>query len=181
MDKNKKRISPAKYVALIGIMAGIIECAKLAFSFLPNIELVTILIALFSYVFGWAGVVASLIFVMIEPLIWGFGTWIITYLIYWPLVAVVFMLFGKTGIKNKWIITGTALLLTFFFGVLSSLVDIGLFSGYFDNFFYRFGIYYTRGIVFYALQLGCNAVLFFFTFKFLTDKLFVIKTRFLQT
>ena len=178
--KRKNRLTPAKYAALVGIMAATIECAKLALASLPNVEVVTFLIALFSYTFGWVGVVATVIFVVIEPIIWGVGSWIITYIIYWPLVGVVFMLLGKVGLKNRWALTGIALGLTFFFGVLSSLVDVGLFSGYFDNFFYRFGIYYSRGIVFYAIQLACNAVLFLTLFNFTSSKLSIIKTRFLK-
>jgi len=181
MSNDKKRINPAKYAALVGIMAATIECAKLALATIPNIEVVTFLIALFSYTFGFSGVIAAFVFVAIEPLIWGFGTWLISYFIYWPLVALVFVFLGRARIKNRWILTATALVLTLFFGVLTSLVDVGLFSGYFDNFLYRFAVYYSRGIVFYLLQLGCNAVLFLFLFGFASDKLSLIKSRFLQT
>ena len=78
-----------KTIATVGVMAATLECGKLVMSFLPNVEVVSILTALYGYVFGWAGVLASFIFVMIEPLIWGFGPWFITYLIYWPLLAFV--------------------------------------------------------------------------------------------
>ena len=172
-------LSAARYAALVGIMAATMECGKLALSFIPNVEIVTILIALYSYCFGLPGVLAAVVFVAIEPLIWGFGTWIITYIVYWPLVAVVFMLLGRAGIKNRWVLSCIAVGLTVFFGVFSSLVDIGLFSGNFDNFFVRFGIYYARGIVFYLIQIACNAVLFSLFFNFLAAKLSMIKTRFL--
>ena len=161
--------SYAKDVALVGIMAATVECGKLALAALPNIEVVTLLIALYSYVFGWRGVAASVVFVIIEPLIYGFGSWVVAYFIYWPLLAVVFFLLGRMKIKNRFSLTAIALVMTVFFGVLSSLVDIGLFSGSFDNFLYRFGIYYLRGIPFYLLQIGCNAVLFLFIFPFLRD------------
>ena len=179
MNKTDKGLSAARYAALVGIMAATIECAKLALSFIPNVEIVTILIALYSYCFGWPGVLSTVVFVAIEPIIWGFGSWIITYIVYWPLVAIVFMLFGRAGVKNRWVLTAAAVGLTVFFGVFSSLVDIGLFSGRFDNFFVRFGIYYARGIVFYLIQIACNIVLFLFAFNFLAGKLKLIKTRFL--
>ncbi len=166
-----KRNSYAKNIALVGLMAACAECGKLAFAFLPNIEVVTLLLALFGYVFGLRGVLASIVFVCIETLIYGFGPWVISYFIYWPLAAAVFMLLGKIKVKNRIILTLTAVLLTFFFGVLSSLVEVGLFSGNFDNFLYRFGIYYARGIVFYALQISCNLVLFLLLFPFLARKL----------
>ena len=147
-------------IALVGIMAATLECVKLALASLPNVEAVTLFTALFGYTLGPLGVWAAVVFVCIEPLIWGFGTWIISYFIYWPLVAIVFMLLGRANIKNRIILTLTAVLLSAFFGVLTSLVDIGLFSGAFDNFFTRFAIYYARGIGFYLAQIITNAVLF---------------------
>ena len=150
----------ARSAALVGIMAATLECAKLALASIPNVEIITLLIAVYSYTFGALGVVGALVFVLIEPLIWGFGSWFITYLIYWPTLAFIFMLLGRVKLKSRIALTGTALICTLFFGMISSLVDVGLFTGYFDRFFYRFGIYYARGIVFYAIQLATNAVLF---------------------
>lgn len=150
----------ARKVATVGIAAATLECGKLVLAVIPNVEVVTLLTALYGYTFGVWGVLASVVFVCIEPLIWGFGSWFITYLIYWPTLAFIFMLLGRVKLKSRIALTGTALICTLFFGVLSSLVDVGLFTGYFDRFFYRFGIYYARGIVFYAIQLATNAVLF---------------------
>ena len=179
INAHKKRaLSGARAIALVGITAATVECGKLALAALPNIEIVTLLVALYGYVFGWYGVLSAVVFVSIEPLIYGFGTWLPAYFIYWPLVAVVFMLLGKIKMKNRWIITLIAVLLTFFFGILTSLIDVGLLSGNFDKFFYRFGVYYARGIVFYAIQIACNAVLFPLCFRFLADKLSMMRTWF---
>lgn len=166
-------------VCRVGLMAAAIECAKVVLMALPNIEVVTLLIAVFSFVFGWQGVLATVIFVAVEPLIWGFGTWVISYFIYWPLVAVVFLLLGRVRFKRRAVkvvvATAAALLLTLFFGVLTSFVDVGLFSGRFDNLFARFAVYYARGVVFYALQLATNAVVFPILFHPMTTKLYKMK------
>ena len=175
-SKNKKRAA-AKTVALVGIMAASIECAKLALSFLPNIEAVSLLVALYSYVFGGVGILAAVVFVAIEPLIWGVNTWVISYFIYWPLLALVFLMLGKKGIKNRFLIASVAVIMTFFFGIITSLVDVGLLVGYFDNFLYRFGVYYARGVVFYLLQIGTNAVLFTLVFPFLSKKLCLFRDK----
>ena len=177
---KKKILSGAKAIALVGITAATVECGKLALTALPNVEIVTLLLALYGYVFGWYGVLSAVVFVSIEPLIYGFGTWLPAYFIHWPLVAIVFMLLGKIKLKNRWIITAVALALTFLFGVLTSLIDVGLLTGNFDRFFYRFGVMYARGIVFYAIQIACNAVLFPLCFNFLADKLFVIRKQFFR-
>ena len=66
--QNSIRISPARNIALVGIMAATVECAKLALAFLPNVEVVTLLLALYGYVFGYLGFAAAIVFVSIEPL-----------------------------------------------------------------------------------------------------------------
>ena len=81
------------------------------------------------------------------------------------------------GEKNRIVLTSVAVLFTVLFGVLTSLVEIGLFSGFFENFFYRFGIYYMRGIPFYAAQTVTNAVLFPTLFPLLSAKLGRVKRK----
>ncbi len=178
MSANSKKRSPAAAVALVGISAAAIECGKLALMALPNIEVVTLLVALFSYSFGIYGLSATVIFVCIEPLIFGFGPWVILYFIYWPLLSLLFVLLGRAKIKNRVLITGIAVLCTFIFGILSALVEIGLFSGGYDNLFSRFLIYYTRGIMFYVLQIAANAILFPLLFDFLARRLSAVKKAF---
>ncbi len=174
---GRDRISPALTVALVGIMAATVECAKLALSFLPNIELVTLLLALYGYVFGISGVLAAFVFVAIEPIIWGFGTWVLSYILYWPTVALLFMLLSKIRVKNRFVLAAAAVLSTVWFSILTTLVDTGLLSGFFENFFERFRIMYVRGIAFYALQIGCNAVLFLLLFPFLAERLARIRDK----
>lgn len=151
-------------IALTGVMAATLEAVKLALSALPNIELVSLLLALYGYVFGLSGVLAAVIFVVAEILIWGLNTWVISYLIYWPVFALLFWLIGKK-ISNRFAITGIAIVMTFLFGVLTSLIDIGLFSGYWDSFFERFTIYYLRGVWYYVVHIVCNTVVFITLFK----------------
>ena len=154
-------------------MAATIEVGKLALSFLPNIEVVTLLCALYGYVFGFYGVVAAAVFVCIEPVIYGVGTWVATYMIYWPLVAIVFMLLGSAKIKRRLPITLIALALTVIFGLLSALIDSTVY-GIGLNYFRNFALYYLRGIPFYLAQLACNAAVFPTLFPFLVKKLKLI-------
>ena len=161
-------------LALIAIMAATLEGGKLALSFIPNVEIVTLLCAVYGYVFGFYGIIATYIFVGLETLIWGVNTWVITYLIHWGVIAFVFMLFGKFKIKNRFVITATATLLTVSFGVLSSLVDTGLLTGFYDNFWQRFAILYTRGAIFYLVEIICNFLLFLIVFKPLVKRIDMI-------
>ncbi|MBO5772692.1 MAG: hypothetical protein J6R37_02705 [Clostridia bacterium] len=171
--------SIAKKLAYVAVMTALLECAKLALSLVPNVELVTLLCAIFGSVFGIWAVVASFVFVLVEFLIWGFGPWLISYAIHWPLVTMLFCLLNKTKWFNKYWASGVAVLCCIFFAVLTSLVDVGLFSGAFDDFFARFTIYFMRGIVFYVVQIVCNAVVFLALFDLLKNLLIKIqKTTF---
>lgn len=165
----------ARAVALVGIMAATLECGKLALSFLPNIEVVTLLCALYGYAFGIYGIIAAAVFVCIEPLIYGFGSWILSYFIYWPLVAFVFMLLRKRGVRGRLVLTAAALGLTVLFGLLSAAVDAAFYLGINENYLTNFCLYYIRGIVFYLVQLACNGALFPTLFLFLAEKLEQIK------
>ena len=168
---EKQRKIGAREIALVAIMAATIECGKLVLSVLPNIEIVTILCALYGYIFGVWGVVASIVFVCMEPLIYGFGSWTLTYFIYWPLVATVFMLLRRKKWGGRLISTLTAIILTLFFGVISSIID-GLFLfGINEYFIKNIVIYYLRGIPFYITQLVTNAVVFPMLFPFLLSRL----------
>lgn len=146
-------------------MAATLEVGKLALSFIPNVEIVTLLCAVYGYVFGFCGIIATYIFVGLETLIWGANTWVVTYLIHWGCVSFVFLLLGKFNIKSRIAATAAAVLLTAAFGVLSSLIDTGLLTGFFDDFWRRFAIIYARGFVFYLVQIICNLFLFLTVFR----------------
>ena len=181
ISKRSKTRGVIFRVALTGVCAALIEAVKLALAFLPNVEGVTLLTALFGYCFGWTGVISSIIFVTIEPLIYGYNTWVLSYYLYWPFVAFLFMLLGRRGVRNRAVLTAVAVLLTFWFGILTSLVDVGLFTGFLTDFWRRFRIYYLRGTWFYVVQIACNAVVFPLLFRPLANLLGRLREKFIPS
>ncbi|MBR2029304.1 MAG: hypothetical protein IJ999_00160 [Clostridia bacterium] len=170
----------AKGIATIAVMAATLSGGKMVMSVLPNIEPVTILIALYATVFGFTFVLpATVVFIVLDVLIYGINTWVVSYFIYWPLVALTFAFVNKKP-KGVWPNVTTAVLLTLFFGVLTSLVDVGLFMGAFDNFWQRFGIMYARGIPFFATHVVSNFALFLLCYKPLCKALTKTKKQFLD-
>lgn len=133
---------------------------KFVLSAIPNVEIVTLLCAVYGYVLGVTGLIAVYVFVVTETLIYGFGTWVISYFVHWPLVCAAFILLSLFTKPNRILYTVVAVVLTVAFGVFSSLVDVGLASGYFENFGERFAVYYVRGIYFYIAQTVTNFVVF---------------------
>lgn len=115
MEQKKAKIT-IKDIALIGVMTAVIEVSKTALSFLPNIELVTFWIILFTLFFEWRILFVIPVFILIEGSIYGFGIWWVMYLYLWPMLAGLAYLFRKQ--QSVW-----------FWSILSSL--FGLLFGLF--------------------------------------------------
>ena len=166
---------PTKYnaalIAVSAMFAALIVGGKQALAVLPNIEVVTLLIALSAYV--WGPVVAFPavnVFILVDMAIWGVNTWIISYFIHWNTVVLCFWLLSKAHFKHNGaeitIATLVAAVLTTLFGVLTSFVDTligytgkGFFVD-FDNLFHRFAVMYVAGSSFFITQIACNIALF---------------------
>lgn len=113
MDKKQSRLAMGIYdIALIGMMTAVIEVSKLALSFLPNIELVSFWIIMFTLFFGRKIIYAIMAFLLIEIAIYGIQTWNIMYLYVWPLLALTAYLCRKKD--SVWFYS----ILSGFFGLL---------------------------------------------------------------
>lgn len=159
------------YIVITAMFSALLVGGKQALAVIPNVEVVTILIALCSYVWG-LGVCLPAVFVFIacDVAIYGVNTWVISYLIHWNVVAVAFWLLSKikTGkVLTVVLATALAVVLTSCFGVLTSFVDvcIGYVNG--EGFFFdwqnvgkRFVAMYVAGIAFYVTHVVCNFSLF---------------------
>ncbi|MGN0819687.1 MAG: hypothetical protein ACI4M6_04720 [Christensenellaceae bacterium] len=169
--------SKAKILALIAVMATLLEVGKFSLNAVANVEVVTLFCALFGYTFGFISVVSVAIFVFLEIAIFGFAPWVISYLVHFSFVVVVFGLFKKFNMSKVWVMCLSIVLITACFGLLTSFVDIA-FSG-FNNFWYRYWIYYGRGMSFYAVHIVSNAVIFILLFLPLEKLLQRIKQKFI--
>ena len=70
-------------VALFGILAALTFGAKVAMSFLPNIEPVSLMVMLYAVVFGRKGLYPIYLYVLLEILFYGIQLWNINYLYVW--------------------------------------------------------------------------------------------------
>lgn len=69
----------------MAMMLAMIEVAKRALDFLPNVELVTFLFLVFTILRGRKVILVSFAFTFAETLVFGSGIWVIMYLYVWPL------------------------------------------------------------------------------------------------
>ena len=111
-------------IAILGVMVATMTSFKYAMSLLPNIEPVSLLIILYTLFLGPKVIYAIIVFVLVEGLIYGFGSWWICYLYVWPLLSVLTYFVGKTvtNIKSRvWVFSVLSGLFGLFFGALSSI------------------------------------------------------------
>ena len=152
-------------IALIAMIAAMLTGGKLAL-FLPNVEIVTLIIILTSCVFGiTVSLPATLIFVTVEPFFHEVSTWLLSYYIYWPLLALVFSIFMKNK-ENPLFPTILAAIMTFLFGVITTLIDT-IFAGGLNNgmFFRLFGFIYARGVGFCLTHILSNLIIVAILYK----------------
>ncbi|MFW6278935.1 MAG: hypothetical protein ACOC2G_01985 [Bacillota bacterium] len=152
-------------IALIGIISATITAGKLALSFIPNVEIVTLLFILYTTSLGTKRtLLAALIFSTTEILIYGFATWLLGYYIFWPLLILI------TGLLNKKIQTeyGYAFLAGIFgllFGAFFALVE-SLFYGYMYGF-----SYWIRGLPFDVVHGVSNFIIVLLLYRPLSELL----------
>ena len=160
---KKRTVLTARYVTQVAVMAGLITALKFALSFLPNVEVITVLIAVFSTVWGLKySLPATLIFCTVEMAIYGVGSWVPLYYIYWPILSVVFhfALRGKRTPVAMGIALPIGILFSALFGVLSASMEtlfvVGVVSP--DMLGTFFVSYYLKGLWFDIVHIVSVAV-----------------------
>ena len=109
-------------VTLFGILGAMTFGAKYVMAGLPNIEPVSLMVMLFGVTFGRKALYPIYIYVVLELLFYGLGTWNIMYLYIWPLLGVLAWLLRRLEQPLGWaVLSGGFGLL---FGALCAPVDV---------------------------------------------------------
>ncbi|MDO5108469.1 MAG: hypothetical protein Q4D59_00930 [Erysipelotrichaceae bacterium] len=110
-------------IVYIAVMTAIMEAAKIALNPVPNVELITLLVIVFTKQFGWKMTLpAVLIFAFIECTYWGFGTWSIVYFYMWPLLVLLTHL--NRNAESIWNYTVLSAAFGLTFGAFCSVVTL---------------------------------------------------------
>lgn len=89
-----KKIS-TRDIAQMGVMLAVLEAVKHTLAFLPNVELVTLFIILFSLYFKDKVIYVIFAFILFEGCWYGFGLWWVMYAYAWPLLALITRIFHR--------------------------------------------------------------------------------------
>lgn len=85
----------ARDIVTIGLLAATMETAKLALASIANIELVSLLLVIFTLIYKKKSFYIIAVFVLLEGLFFGFGIWWVSYLYVWGILAGLALCFQK--------------------------------------------------------------------------------------
>lgn len=94
MDR-KNLMTQSRRVVLCAMLAAVMTALQAAMAPLPNIEPVSLLILVYTLVFGRDVFYIIYTFVLLEGLLYGFQLWWVTYLYIWSLWALAVLLIGR--------------------------------------------------------------------------------------
>lgn len=117
---NKKLL--VKEITLFGILGALTFGAKVVMSWMPNIEPVSLMVMLYAVTFGRKAVYPIYLYVMLEILVYGLGTWNIMYLYIWAVLALAAWFLRRMESPLGWAILSGVFGLSF--GALCAIVDV---------------------------------------------------------
>ena len=92
----------ARDITIMALMVAIIEVSKVALAQIPNVELTSFWVIMFTLYFGTRIFYVIPVFILIEGMMYGFNLWWIMYLYAWPMLAIVVLLFKKMKTAWEW-------------------------------------------------------------------------------
>lgn len=144
-------------LVLFALLEAILVGLQIVMAALPNIEAVSLLIMVYTVVFGGGVAYIITVFVLLEMLIWGINTWVISYLYVWGFLALLAWLLRNMESRVGWAILSGAFGLSF--GALCALVYLPI-GG-----FPMFASTWVVGIPFDLLHCAGNFVIALLLFQ----------------
>lgn len=121
-------MNSTKRLVRISLLSAFLVIAQVSLSFIPNVELVTVLLMAYTLVFGLKeSLIISIIFSTLQWMIYGVHTWVILYYLIWPLLVVLTSSFHKHKPSYS-LFALFAAAFGFFFGIADALIN-GVFFG----------------------------------------------------
>lgn len=92
---NPKLAARVRSLAVLSLLGAMLIVVQVALAIVPNVELVSLLIIIYTSILGARSLYPVYLFVLAEGLIYGFGLWFINYLYVWAI------LFGVAYVCRK--------------------------------------------------------------------------------
>lgn len=154
-----------KDIVTIGMLSALLIAVQVFLAFLPNVELVSLLIILFTLLLRKRTLLIIMTFILLEGFIYGFGLWWMNYLYIWFVLYFITRIFKKEQSPFFWAMIAGAFGLTF--GALCSIpyLFMGWFNGSFQTGIHSAIAYWISGIPFDITHGISNFFIVLFLFK----------------
>lgn len=156
-----------KEMVILSMLGGVIFLGQYIFQFIPNFEIVSLFIIIFSLIYDKKILRSIFIFIFLMGVSYGFGIWILGYIIIWPLLSIATILLKKHLIKNYLRLSLYSGMFGFLFGFFYSIAYI-LFGGFKLAF-----TYWIQGIYFDVIHMIGN----YFIMLFVGERLYNIMVK----
>ena len=162
---SQKILYSAKECAYIAVFVALLIGAQLALSFLPGVEIVTVLFVAYSFTFGRSrGMLSATAFSLLRQFVFGVSpTVLILYLIYYNLLSFLFGSLGKriqNPVKMLLLLTAVACVCTACFTLLDDIIT-PLWYGYSAK---ATRLYFLASLPVMLSQTICTAISVFVLF-----------------
>ncbi len=174
-ENTKNTTISIRDICLIGLMVAVIEVCKVALSFLPNIELTTFWLIMFTLFFGKKVTFVVPVFILLEGCMYGFGSWWIMYLYTWPLLVLIAWMFRKQDSVWFWSILSAVFGLLFGFFCSFPYAVIGFVDGGIRGGLYAGFTWWVAGIPFDLIHGIANFVLMLVLYRPVSTVMYKIR------
>lgn len=156
-----------KEMIILSMLGGIMFLGQYMLQPIPNVEVVSLFIIICSLVYGKKILSSIFVFITLMGVSYGFGIWILGYIIIWPLLAIVTIALKKYLIKNYLRLCLYSALFGFLFGFFYAIPSI-LFGG-----IKLMIVYWIQGIYFDIIHMIGN----YFIMLFMGERLYNIMVK----
>ncbi len=94
---------PIRKMTRIALLSAILYVSKVALEAFANVELISILVIVYTLVFGRETFLTITVFNLFELIQWGLGSWWVSYLYVWPLLCLSVLLLKKL-VKEEFLV-----------------------------------------------------------------------------
>lgn len=150
MTANAKMRMNTKMLVVSAMLTAVLFAGQVGMQFLPNIEIVTLLIILYTRIYGKRVFAIIYAFVLLEGLFYGFGIWWVSYLYIWSIFALIVLLIKSHSVILWSMVSGIFGLCFGFLCALPYFVTGGIGAGL---------AYWGAGLYFDLLHCAGNVLL----------------------
>lgn len=138
-------------LVIMAALSAILLIGQLGMAFLPNIEVVSTLIILYTLSYKKLVFPILYTFVLLEGVVFGFGIWWVSYLYIWSILALIVLALRKMDSALLWAVVSGAFGLSFWaLCAIPYLISGGLYAAF---------SYWSAGIPYDILHCAGNFVL----------------------